>query len=65
MDRANLRNMQRLFDGDPAGKCSLLLDHAQPPRPGTEVDDPWYSGDFAAAWRDIYTGCTGLLQELS
>ena len=65
MDRTNLHDMQRLFDGDPLGKCSLLPAHERPPRPGAEVDDPWYSGDFAAAWRDIYNGCTGLLAELS
>lgn len=67
MDRANLRSMQRLFDGDPLGKCSLLPQHERPPRIGisAEVDDPWYSGDFSAAWRDIYAGCTGLLAELA
>ena len=62
MDGANLRNMVRLFGGDPAGKCSLLLSHTD--RPG-EVADPWYTGDFDAAWRDILAGCRGLLKELS
>ena len=62
MDGANLQNMVRLFGGDPAGKCSLLLSHTD--RPG-EVADPWYTGDFDAAWRDILAGCRGLLKELS
>ena len=62
MDRANLRNMARLFDGDPEGKCRLLLDYAG--RPGQEVADPWYTGDFAAAWDDIFAGCQGLLAAL-
>ena len=62
MDGANMRSMLRSFGGDPAGKLSTLLDHAG--RPGESVADPWYSGDFDAAWRDVYDGCAGLLKEL-
>lgn len=62
MDSANLRNMHRLFGGDPAGKCSLLLTHAG--RSG-DVADPWYTGDFEATWQDVQAGCRGLLGELS
>ena len=62
MDQANLRNMVRLFGGDPSGKCRLLLDYAG--RPGQEVADPWYTGDFSAAWDDIFAGCQGLLAAL-
>ena len=62
MDRANLRSMARLFGGDPAGKCRLLLDYAG--RPGQEVAAPWYTGDFSAAWDDIFAGCQGLLAAL-
>lgn len=61
MDEANLRNMRRLFSGDPSGKCSLLLSHTD--RPG-EVADPWYTGDFEATWRDVEEGCQALLHEL-
>ena len=62
MDRANLRSMARLFDGDRSEKCRLLLDYAG--RPGQEVADPWYTGDFPAAWDDIFAGCQGLLAAL-
>ena len=62
MDQANLRNMVRLFGGDPSGKCRLLLDYAG--RPGQEVADPWYTGDFSTAWEDILAGCQGLLAAL-
>ena len=62
MDGANLRNMRRLFDGDPEGKCSLLLDHTD--RPG-EVADPWYTGDFESTWQDVLEGCQALLAELT
>ena len=62
MDMANLRNMTRLFDGDPDGKVHALLDYTH--RPG-EVADPWYTGDFESTWRDVVEGCTGLLQSLT
>lgn len=59
MDRANIRNMNRIFGGDPDGKLRLLMEYGG--RPG-EVADPWYTGDFEAAWQDILDGCGGLLQ---
>ena len=61
MDRANLRNMQRICGGDPQGKCHLLLEYAG--RQG-EVADPWYTRDFHATWRDVNDGCQGLLKAL-
>ena len=61
MDRANLRNMERICGGDPEGRIHLLLEYAG--RPG-EVADPWYTDDFDAAWRDVYDGCRGLLDSL-
>ena len=63
MDHANIRNIQRIAGGDSDRKISLLLDHAL--RPGQEVADPWYTGDFDAAWNDILAGCEGLLAELA
>ena len=63
MDQANLRNMGRICGGDPDGKIHLLLDYAG--RPGREVADPWYTGDFDATWRDVEAGCRGLLRELT
>ena len=62
MDAANLRNMTRLFGGDPEGKVHALLDYTH--RPG-EVADPWYTGDFESTWRDVVEGCTGLLQSMT
>ena len=61
MDHSNLRNMQRAFGGDPAGKLSLLLDYTH--RPG-QVADPWYTGNFDATWQDVSEGCRGLLDKL-
>ena len=62
MDEANLRNMRRICGGDPDGKLHLLL--AYTARPGS-VADPWYTGDFEAAWQDVLAGCRGLLAELT
>ena len=61
MDESNLRAMRRICGGDPEGKLSLLLSHAG--REG-DVADPWYTGDFEAAWNDIAAGCRGLLGEI-
>lgn len=61
MDRMNLKNMQRLYGGDPEGKIHLLMDYTD--RPG-EVADPWYTGDFEETWQDVCEGCRGLLKLL-
>lgn len=62
MDHANIRNMQRMCGGDPDEKIRLLLDYTD--RPGQEVADPWYTGNFEATWRDVEDGCRGMLQKL-
>ena len=61
-DEANMRNMARIFGGDPEGKLHLLTEYAG--RPGDIIDDPWYTRDFESAWADIGEGCLGLLNAL-
>ena len=61
MDQANIRNMLRIYGGDPEGKVQMLMDFTS--RPGS-VADPWYTDDFEATWRDVLEGCRGLLREL-
>ena len=61
MDRANIRNMNRICGGNPDGKIKLLPDYTD--HPG-DVADPWYTGDFDATWRDVLEGCTGLLESI-
>lgn len=61
MDHYNLRDMRRLWKGDPAGKCSLLLDW---PGYDRDVDDPWYTGDFDTTYDDVSSGCIALLEHL-
>lgn len=59
MDSYNLRNMNRIFGGDPEGKICLLLDFTN--RPG-DVADPWYTGNFDATYRDCLEGCKEILK---
>ena len=61
MDRANIRNMERIAGGDPEGKIHMMLDYTN--RPG-DVKDPWYTGNFDETWDDMSEGCTKLLERL-
>lgn len=61
MDRMNLRWISRIIPSDPEGKIRLLLDFTDR-TPGTEVADPWYTGNFDATWRDCVEGCEAILK---
>ena len=61
MDSMNIRNIGRIFGADPLGKVHRLMDFT--PRRG-DVADPWYSGEFDTAYKDIYEGCVCLLEKL-
>lgn len=61
MDSSNIRNALMLLGGDPEAKLHLLNEYSGK---GGNVADPWYSGDFSAAYADIYAGCKALLTEL-
>ncbi len=56
MDSANIRNMSLIFGGDPDNKIIKLNEK--------DVGDPWYSGEFDVAYREIYDGCVELLKRL-
>jgi len=62
MDAENMRDLNRLSPGDPAGKFHQLLEFAGEDR---DVADPWYTGDFDTTYRDVRKGCQGLLKTLS
>ena len=62
MDAWNIRNIMRIIGSDPEKKVSMLLDFTD--RPGTEIADPWYTGNFDATYDDVLEGCTGLLEHL-
>ncbi|MGI6173691.1 MAG: low molecular weight protein-tyrosine-phosphatase [Christensenellales bacterium] len=61
MDKENMGDMRRIFQGDPLGKCKKLLDFAG--RRGQDVADPWYTGGFDRAYEDIEAGCIGILEK--
>ncbi len=61
MDDWNIRNLRRMFGGDPDGKIRKLLSFAGKDR---DIADPWYTDDFDAAYRDIAEGCRALLEFL-
>ncbi len=61
MDSANIRNMIRILGGDPEGKVHKLMDYTDR---GGDVADPWYTGEFDVAFKDICDGCKSLLESL-
>lgn len=62
MDSANIRNMNRILGGDKDGKIYKLMTFAGK---SSDVADPWFSGDFKTAYRDIDSGCRGLIKYLT
>lgn len=54
MDGSNLRHLQWMLPKNPE-KIRPLLDR--------DVADPWYTGDFTAAWNDILEGCLRIMEE--
>ena len=61
MDEANIRNMERIFGGDPDGKIFKFLSFAGINR---DVGDPWYTRDFESTWDDVNVGCEALLKSI-
>ena len=59
MDDENMWDMKHIYGGDPDGKLSMLMDWAG--QPGREIDDPWYTRDFAGVLKQIEEGCRGLI----
>ena len=63
MDRANMRDLERLAHGKRLENMHMLLEFAG--RDGEEVADPWYTRDFDATFRDVMQGCKALLSRLT
>ncbi len=60
MDDKNMRNIRRIIPSDPHNKIRKLTEFSH----GRDVADPWYTGDFATTYTDVFTACTGLLNYL-
>ena len=61
MDTANIRNLNRMLNGDPEGKIYKLLSFAGADR---DIADPWYTGNFDATYEDVVKGCEGFIAYL-
>ena len=61
MDGENLVDIPELLGEDTEGKGQLLMSFTGE---RMAVSDPWYTRDFAAAYRDISAGCEALLKEI-
>lgn len=62
MDEWNMRNLNRMLNGDPEGKVYKFLTFAGSDR---DIADPWYTGNFNATYNDVVEGCKGLLEFLA
>ena len=62
MDASNRRLLSRIAGEPSDGKVHLLMEYAGS---SADVADPWYTGDFETAYRDIFAGCSALLGILS
>ena len=62
MESMNLEHMKEICGGDPENKMRRLLDYSARPR---DIADPWFTGDFETAWRDVAEGCTTLFASLT
>ncbi len=58
MEQLNMSYMLRILGGDPEGKVHLLMDFTGQKE---DIDDPWYTGDFAGVYEQIKRGCEALL----
>lgn len=61
MEEENFFDMNHISAGDPERKEYKLLSFAGSMM---DVDDPWYTGDFEAAYQDIYRGCEALIKKI-
>ena len=60
-EERNLSGMKRIAGGDPERKMFRLLYFSDRPR---NIADPWYTGDFDTAYREIREGCESFLHYL-
>lgn len=61
-DRSNLRWLERIIGEDTQKKVSLMMSWVGETR---DVADPWYTGDFEAAYQDIEQSCGAILNQLA
>ena len=62
-DRSNLRWLERIIGEDTDRKVSLMMSWTD--AGSRDVADPWYTGDFEAAYEDIEQSCNAILNQLT
>jgi len=60
-DRSNLRWLERIIGEDTERKVSMMMEWIGETR---DVADPWYTGDFEAAYQDIERSCKAILESV-
>ena len=72
-DRSNLRWLERIIGEDTEHKVSLMMAWPKSQMSNLKYQisndihdgsDPWYTGDFEAAYRDIDSSCSAILRQL-
>lgn len=71
-DQANIRWLNRIIGEDTEGKVSLMMQWVDGDFMNgrmtngskANISDPWYTGDFEAAYRDIELSCKAILNQL-
>ena len=61
MEERNKRDVLRIIGDDYDNKIHLLLEYADSP---SDIEDPWYTGEFDKVYDQIYNGCIGLYNYL-
>ena len=71
-DQSNLRWLERIIGQDTARKFSLMKQWANDQINDqmvhdqmVNISDPWYTGDFEEAYRDIDESCRAILRQLT
>lgn len=57
-EERNVMSATRIFGGDSQNKIKRMLDFSAQPR---NIADPWWTGDFDAAYDDIVEACETLI----
>ena len=63
MEKRNKKDLLNLVGESIENKVHLLMEFTEEEK-GIAIEDPWYTGDFKAAYQDIYKGCIGLYNYL-
>lgn len=61
MEERNRKDIIKIIGPDLDNKIHLLMEYTDNIK---DISDPWYTGDFNTAYKEIYNGCLGLYNYL-